>query len=380
MTHSIASYLPASVSNAARPPAVKVSRHPSDVAQLGREQLIEIYYYLELTRKLEESLMRLQRRGLVIGNVYRSLGQEGTAVGCAYGMADEDFIQPLIRDLGAALVHGVEPVAVLLQYLARATGPTAGRDLNLQFAAPQVGIVGPTAMLGAGIPVIAGCLLASRHRGEGKVGLAFIGDGGSSTGAFFEGVNFAAVQKLPLLIVIEANQYAYSTPTSMQLPRGDLLSRLRGFGTQVLEFDGNDVLACFDATRMARRRAASGEGPVLMLAHTCRRLGHAHHDDQTYRHDSADLATWAQSNDPLNRFEEQLLLGQHLSMPDLEQIRSAVDKAVTIAEQVAIASPHPDPTTQEQGVFADPFKIFPAVSTWFRGGPPARRSRRADHR
>jgi len=347
------------------------ARKPADNAGLNKAQLLEIYQYLFETRRLEEHLVALYRQNKVIGGVYRSLGQEGTAVGCAYAMRDGDFIQPLIRDLGAALVHGATPLSMLRQYMAKGTGPSGGRDLNTHFSDPYVGILGPVSMLGAMIPVLCGCLIAAKRKGESKVGMAFIGDGGSSTGAFYEAVNFAAVQKLPLIVVVEANHYAYSTPSTMQVPDGDLVRRAHGFGCAVSHIDGNDVLAAFEAARDARKRAVTGEGPTIIVADTYRRRGHAEHDNQKYVPDG-EVDDWASNNDPMERYVTWLLAGKHGAQAQMDAVKQDIEKALDADRDQAVNEPFPDVNTIEQGVFDDGSSPWPAASTWFRGGPTHR--------
>lgn len=338
---------------------------------LATPQLLELYRYMFETRRLEEHLVALHRQNLVVGGVYRSLGQEATAVGCAYALRDGDYLQPLIRDLGATLVHGASPLAIFRQYMARALGPSGGRDLNMHFSDPTVGILGPVSMLGAMIPVLAGCLLAARAQKKRKCGLAFIGDGGSSTGAFYEGLNFAAVQKLPLIVVIEANHYAYSTPTARQLPDGDLLRRAQGFGVAVMRVDGNDVVACYDATRNARDTALGGLGPTILVADTYRRRGHAEHDNQSYV-PAGEIEAWQKKNDPIDRYVAFLTQAGHATEATLAELRDEVERALAEARATATGDGFPDPLTQEQGVFVEEGTPIPKAASWYRGGPPNR--------
>src|SRR3954454_22445588 len=186
---------------------------------LTKEELLEIDYYLRLTRTLEERLVALFRQAKVIGGLFRSLGQEGESVAAAYALDYEqgDVIQPLIRNLGAILVAGAKPADIIKQYMAKGDSPTRGRELNIHFGHPaRDGFIGQISMLGDMIPVMAGIALAGRMQKKSLVALAFIGDGASSTGAFYEGMNFAAVQKLPMVVIVEDNGYAYSTPTAKQ--------------------------------------------------------------------------------------------------------------------------------------------------------------------
>src|SRR4026209_1043472 len=245
-------------------------------------QMLELYRYLKLTRLAEERLVNLYRQTKVVGGVFRSLGQEATAVGSAYALEPSDFVTPLIRDLGAVLVKGIRPRDIFAQYMAKAWGPSGGRDLNIHFGDMSKGFIGPISHLGDMIPVMTGLLLAARMQKKKFVAVAYIGDGGMSTGAFHEGLNFAAVQRLPLIVVAEHNQFAYSTPTSLQTAVRDLAEKAAGYGIPAHIVDGNDVVACYEVMRQAADYARRGGGAVLIEAKTYRRKGHAEHDDQRY--------------------------------------------------------------------------------------------------
>src|ERR1041384_6034392 len=191
-------------------------------------QMFELYRYLMLTRLVEDRLVNLYRQTKVVGGVFRSLGQEATAVGTCYALAPQDFIAPLIRDLGAVLVKGIRPREIFAQYMAKALGPSEGRDLNIHFGDMRRGFIGPISHLGDMIPVMTGILLGGRMQSKKFVAVAYIGDGGMSTGAFHEGLNFAAVQRLPLIVVAENNHYAYSTPTSKPTAVANLAAKGAG--------------------------------------------------------------------------------------------------------------------------------------------------------
>src|SRR5687768_15335369 len=212
---------------------------------LTSEQMLELYRWLQLTRLVEERLVNLYRQTKVVGGVFRSLGQEATAVGTAYALRQTDFIAPLIRDLGAVLVKGIRPREIFAQYMAKAWGPSEGRDLNIHFGNLEKGFIGPISHLGDMIPVMTGIVLAARMQQKESVAVAYIGDGGMSTGAFHEGLNFAAVQRLPLIVVAEHNWYAYSTPTSKQTAVANLAEKAAGYGIPGYVVDGNDVVACY---------------------------------------------------------------------------------------------------------------------------------------
>ena len=346
---------------------VRRDRDLDDRAGLETDQLLEIYRLLIETRRLEETLVNLHRQGHIPSGVYRSLGQEAIAVGSAYAMRDGDILQPLIRDVGAMLTHGVTPVALLRQYLAKQTSPTAGRDLNNHFSDPARGILGPISMLGAMVPVLAGCLFADRVRNRPDVaGLAFIGDGGSSTGAFYEGLNFAVVHQLPLIVVLENNGIAFSTPLESQVPSGDLLRRAQGFGAWVSHIDGNDVLSCYSAVRAARKRG----GVTVIVAETFRVSGHAEHDAQ--RTVALEVREDWRQNDPLDRFSQFLTAGGHTLASQLEQLSDDVAPDMERWREQARGDPAPDPSTQRQGVYGGDATPIPSSATWWRGAPPGR--------
>src|SRR5207237_6200549 len=273
---------------------------------LKPEQHLELYRYLKLTRLVEERLVNLYRQTKVVGGVFRSLGQEANAVGSAYALQPQDFITPLIRDLGAVLVKGIRPREIFAQYMAKLWGPSGGKDLNIDFGNMPKAFIGPISHLGDMIPVMTGILLCGRMLKKNCVAVAYIGDGGMSTGAFHEGLNFAAVQRLPLIVVAEYNHYAYSTPTSLQTLVRDLAEKAAGYGIPAHVVDGNDVVACYEVTKQAAEYARRGGGAVLIEAKTYRRKGHAEHDDQRYVA-PGEIEWWEKNNDPVDRYEGYLL-------------------------------------------------------------------------
>jgi len=320
--------------------------------------MLELYRYLKLTRLVEERLVNLYRQTKVVGGVFRSLGQEATAVGSAYALQSQDFITPLIRDLGAVLVKGIRPREIFAQYMAKAWGPSGGRDLNIHFGDMNKGFIGPISHLGDMIPVMTGILLAARMQKKRIAAIAYIGDGGMSTGAFHEGLNFAAVQRLPLIIVAEHNQYAYSTPTALQTAVRDLAEKAAGYGIPGHIVDGNDVVACYEVTSRAAEYARRGGGAVLIEAKTYRRKGHAEHDDQRYV-PAGEIEWWATHNDPLDRFE-RYLLESGVSREKLEEITADVVREIEEDCAWAESSPMPDAEQAAYRVF-DNSSVAPAL-------------------
>jgi pyruvate dehydrogenase E1 component alpha subunit/2-oxoisovalerate dehydrogenase E1 component alpha subunit len=319
---------------------------------LTPDQLLEIAYYLRLTRTLEERLVALFRQAKVIGGLYRSLGQEGESVAAAYALdyKQGDVVQPLIRNLGSILVAGAKPADIIKQYMAKGDSPTRGRELNIHFGNPaKDGFIGQISMLGDMIPVMAGIALAGRMQKRNLVTLAFIGDGGSSTGAFWEGMNFASVQKLPMVVVVEDNGYAYSTPTSKQTAAKTLADKAVAFGCAGETVDGNDVLAVYEAAKRAVDRARRGEGVTLLEVKTFRIKGHAEHDNQSYVPQEI-IDEW-RGKDPIDRFEQALIENGIAQVSDFEAIQQRVRREVDAATDEAERSPMPAGHEAALGLF-----------------------------
>jgi pyruvate dehydrogenase E1 component alpha subunit/2-oxoisovalerate dehydrogenase E1 component alpha subunit len=332
---------------------------------LTNEQLLELYRYLLMTRLVEERLVNLYRQTKVVGGVFRSLGQEATAVGTCYALESRDFIAPLIRDLGAVLVKGIRPREIFAQYMAKAWGPSEGRDLNIHFGNMEKGFIGPISHLGDMIPVMTGIALGARMQKKDIVAMAYIGDGGMSTGAFHEGLNFAAVQRLPVIIIAEHNWYAYSTPTRLQTAVENLADKAAGYGIPGHIVDGNDIIACYEVTKRAAEFARGGGGAVLIEAKTYRRKGHAEHDDQRYIA-SDELEMW-EKRDPVDRFTRHLLTRGIATQAQLDEIVAGVQREIDEDVAWAEESPMPDAEKAAYGVF-DNTIVAPAFRPKVFGG------------
>jgi pyruvate dehydrogenase E1 component alpha subunit/2-oxoisovalerate dehydrogenase E1 component alpha subunit len=336
------------------------------VPGLTRDQLLELYYYMRLTRSLEERLVNLYRQTKVVGGLFRSLGQEADAVGSAYALdrSKGDVLSPLIRNLGSMLVQGATPLEILRQYMAKGDSPTRGRELNIHFGDTARGFIGQISHLGDMVPVMAGVTLSFKLRGQDRVGLVYVGDGATSTGAFHEGINFAAVQRCPLVVIVENNGYAYSTPTSKQTACTSFKDKAIGYGVPGVRADGNDVVATYEVTKEAVDRARRGEGVTLIELMTYRRKGHAEHDNQSYL-PPGELERWARENDPLDRFVKTLTGRDGVPAAELEQIDARVTAEIDRATDQAEASPAPEPRDGLLGVYAEPAA---APVLWYRQG------------
>ena len=319
---------------------------------LSREQQLEIYYYLRLNRSLEERLVNLFRQNKIVGGRYLSLGQEAISVGTAYALGPNDWIAPMIRNVGALLVRGFRPRDIYTQYMARYTSPTQGKDGTSHFGdLDKRHVVSPISMLGDLIPVMTGVAMAGRYLGQNIVSMTWIGDGGSSTGAFHEGMNLAAQQKAPFVCVIENNQWAYSTPVNRQVPLKDLADRARAYGIPSYIVDGNDVLAVYRTTREAVDRCRAGEGPVIIEAKTMRMRGHAQHDPAEYV--PKEMFAYWKDRDPLQRYEKYLTENNLLDAKSRKAIEERIERELTADLEEAENAPFPPAEFAEQGVYCD---------------------------
>ena len=333
-------------------PTTRTSRPLHEEAELSRDDLHQLYYYMQLTRSVEDRVRALYLQGKLLGAVYSSRGQEGTAVASAYALGPDDVVAPLIRDLGASFVRGIEPKRVFAQWLGRVGGPTGGRDGNLHFGDLSRGVLPPISMLGASIPLCAGVGLAARQRGERRVALAYIGDGGSNTGDFHEGLNFAAALRLPLILIVEDNGFAYSTPVSQHVAIRTLADRAVAYGIPSTTIDGNDVIEVYRTTRQAAERARAGGGPTLIEVKTFRMRGHAEHDDAFYV--PKDLVAEWERRDPIERLVRYTAELGLMNAEERAAIDARIAAEVTEALEWSQQSPEPDPGSQATGVYASP--------------------------
>lgn len=333
-------------------------------AELSREAKLQLYYYMRMTRTLEERLVALYRQTKVVGGLFRSLGQEADAVGSTFALERRDIMSPLIRNMGSMLVKGATPLEILRQYMARGDSPTRGRELNIHFGDLERGFIGQISPLGDMVPVMAGVTLSFKMRREDRVGLVYVGDGATSTGAFHEGINFAAVQRCPLVVIVENNGYAYSTPTTRQTLARQFVDKAIGYGIPGEQADGNDVLAVYAVTRRAVDRARRGEGVTLIELMTYRRKGHAEHDNQSYV-PPGEGERWAAENDPIDRYVARLTGEFGVDAAELAAIDARVRDEIDAATDEAEKSPMPEPMDALIGVYADPPAVEPL---WFREG------------
>ena len=322
-----------------------------------------------LARAAEERLEVLFSQGHITGGIYRSLGQEAGSVGAAYALRRRedgtgDIVAPTVRATGAVFLMGGTPLQFFRQYLARATGPTRGRESKVYWTDYQTGLVAPTSPLGTMVEIMAGVGLAFKMKEEARVALVFCGDGASSTGAWHEGLCFAAAQRCPLVLMVEHNQWAFSSPTSTNTRVKTFVEKAPGYGLHAESVDGTDVLAVYECVQRAVARARAGEGAGMVETRYYRIAGHAQHDQQEYV-DPDVLEEW-KAKDPIARFRDRLLTEGHATAEELDASEQAAYEEVRIAAEQALSEPAPDELSGLEDVYTD----VPVRPRWIRTATP----------
>ncbi len=329
--------------------------HPKDLQELdiSRDTYLRLHFLMALTRAVEETIDSAFRSGHVPGTAYFGRGNEANSVGSAFCLRNDEWLVPMHRNCGSHLTKGHPPKSMMAQFFGRADGPAGGRDGNFHVGYRPKNITQLISHIGTTIPIAAGLAWAAKRRGPGHAVLAHIGDGGTSAGDFHEGLNFAAVHRLPLVVVIDNNQYAYKTPLSDQSACPVLALRATGYGIPGFLIDGTDVLLVYKICNEALKRARAGEGPILIESITMRLRGHSVYDKYTDYVDMNNLHRWETEREPIARYE-QFLTDNEIASP--EEIASSNVNARTEADAArdeALKSPLPDPATVMDGVYAE---------------------------
>jgi TPP-dependent pyruvate/acetoin dehydrogenase alpha subunit len=331
---------------AAPAPPIRESKY------LSPKQLIEIYRWMLLNRRMETALENLYKQGKVVGGVYFGLGQEACSCASAYALKAEEWLGPMIRNQGALLVRSFAPRDIMMQYMAKAGSPTKGRDASSHFGdIEKRNVVAPISTLGDLIPVLAGVALGARLQGKNIAAMTYIGEGGQSTGVTYEGLNFAAVQKLGLVLIVENNLWAYSTPADMQFCVKDLAERAIAYGIPGVIVDGTDACQVYDACHEACERARRGEGPTLIEAKMMRMKGHAIHDAAEYV--PKPLFEYWKRRDPIARLEVYLLTKKWLTAAENAKLIADVERQLEEDRELAVNSPMPTPESAAGGVYCE---------------------------
>lgn len=323
-----------------------------DEPAVTAEQRLGLYRLVLLQRLFEERALALYRQGRIAGSFYDGRGQEAVAAAAGLALGPEDVVCPLNRELATHFAKGVTVTEAFRNFLGTGDSPTRGRDGNMHFGAPERGVFPLVSMLGDLVPVTVGAALAFKRRGERRVALTFVGEGAFSVGDTHEGLNLAGVWQVPAVFVLQRNHFAYSTPTLGEMVNTRMAERVYGGWSIPCEtVDGTDAVATFDTVRAAVERARAGLGPQAVEALTLRIHGHAAHDDGAYV--SQELRDAYADRDPVDRLAARLAL-DGASTTQLEELRREAAAAIAWGLDEAEASPAPDPSTLEDGVWADP--------------------------
>ncbi|MCS6999591.1 MAG: thiamine pyrophosphate-dependent dehydrogenase E1 component subunit alpha [Bacteroidota bacterium] len=325
-------------------PPLHVSSHLSDADRL------ELVRFMIMAREFDHAMIRLYRQGRAFGGVYAQIGNEATSVGASYALdRTTDVIFPMHRDIGMHFVFGAQLKQLMLNFLARQGSQMRGTDGTGHYADPALHIYGNISHLAAMMPVAAGYALAAKMKNEPTVVLTTIGDGGTNVGEFHEAMNFAAVQRVPLIVIIENNQYAYSTPRELEYACRQLSDRAIGYGCPGVTIDGTDVELVYDTVRSFVERARRGEGPALIETVTMRMRGHAEHDD--FRYVPRELLQYWEKRDPLLRYEAFLIERGIATKDTLEQWHRDIAAQITAAIDYALEQPYPPAEEAFRNVF-----------------------------
>jgi TPP-dependent pyruvate/acetoin dehydrogenase alpha subunit len=319
---------------------------------LDREDLLDVYRNMLVTRGVEERGHILYRQGKIPGSFYTGRGNEGGSVGVATAMGADDVGTPLHRDMGVHITRGVEPWRIFAQYMGRVDGPTRGRDGNVHMADQRLGLIAMVSHLPAMLPVAVGAALAFRIREEKRVALGWFGEGASARGDAHEAMTLAGVRQLPMVFICDNNQWAYSTPTHLEFPTEHVADRAAAYGFEGIVVDGTDVLAVYREAKRAIEKARDGGGPTLIESVHLRMEGHAVHDDAFYVPKEM-FEEWAK-RDPIERYRTWLRENAELTDDEEDEIAVAVKKLLNDSLKRAEDSPLPDPATLHEGVYATP--------------------------
>ena len=323
--------------------------------KLNKAQKLDLLRYMLMNRLSEERLAILYRQGKVLGGLYLSRGQEASSVGTAYALGEGDVMAPMIRNTGSLLVRGMTPKEIFLQYLGRAESPTRGRE-NAHHIGDLKGrgVIAPISQFGKMISVLMGVALSFKVRGQKNVSMNYIGEGGSSSGDFHEAMNMAGVLKAPFVLVLENNQYAYSTPVEKQSAVKKFSERAKGYGIFGETVDGNDVEAVYAASARAVKRARDGKGPTLLECVTMRMQGHAQHDDARYV-PKEKFESW-RDRDPIITYQNKLLEEKVITQEELDKLTEEIRDMCEKDAEYALDAPMPEGPEALGGVYSEEVK------------------------
>jgi pyruvate dehydrogenase E1 component alpha subunit len=317
---------------------------------ISKDTLLEMYRRMVRIREFELASIDLFKRGQVKGAVHPYIGQEASGAGICLALRQDDLIAGTHRSHGHNIAKGADPGRMMAEILGKETGYCRGRGGSMHIAAFETGSLGALAVVGCGIPLSVGAAMAFKMRGEDRVAVPFIGDAGSNTGNFHEGLNMASIWDLPVVFALENNHYGVSTNIAYSANIDDLSSRAQSYGIPGVRVDGFDVVAVYEAAVAAVERARGGEGPTLLVTETYRFEGHYAGEPEVYR-ERAEVEEW-RKKDPIPRFHKELIDSGQASQEELDDIEAEIKQEMAEAVKFAQESPQPDPTTAMDYIYA----------------------------
>ena len=327
------------------------SKPDADRSPLTKRVRLDLYRWMCLTRELDDTMVNMWKQGRGLGGTFSGRGHEAISVSMGMALGPDDVIAPMHRDVGSYLVRGMTPARVFGNLLGRETGPSRGRDANLHGMGDlSLGIIGYVSHIPQQLPLSLGMAMAFKYREEPRVALTVCGDGGTTTGTYHETLNMAALYGAPLVLIVENNQYAYSTPLKQQMATFAIAEKAGAYGLSARTEDGNDVEAMYLSIKEAVEQARGGGGPTVIEARTMRMLGHAIHDGAEYVPPEL-LQEW-EPRDPLALHRQRLLKESRANQSQLEEIEAWAQAEVEQAVSEAEAAPFPDAGTVTDGVYA----------------------------
>ncbi len=318
---------------------------------LTRQQQIDLFFNLKRVRMFEDNLTRMYRQGKILGGVYSGRGQEAISVGTTFWLRPDDIISPIHRDMGAFLLKGMPMERLMCQILGRVSGPSRGKDSWSHTGDMAYNILASSSMLASSIPIACGAAMATQMQGKDSVAITYFGEGSTARGDFHEGVNMAAIYRLPVILICENNQWAYSTPPNREMGDTNMAARAASYGMEGFSIDANDILSVTKTMQDAIARARRGDGPTFIECRTYRMSGHSEHDEATYR-PKTELGYWEQ-RDPIGRYREFLESTLGFSADEERRMEEKITKEISDARKFAESEPYPEAHEALEGVYVD---------------------------
>jgi pyruvate dehydrogenase E1 component alpha subunit len=300
-------------------------------------------------RLFEDALSRMYRQGKILGGVYSGKGQEAISVGTSYPLRGDDIVSPIHRDMGVFVLKGMPMRRLMCQILGRRSGPSKGKDSWSHTGDMTYNILASSSMLASSIPIACGAAMATQMQRKDSVTVTYFGEGSTARGDFHEGINMAAIYRLPVIFVCENNQWAYSTPPTREMANVKMAARAAAYGMEAFSIDANDILSVYETMQSAVDRARRGDGPTFIECRTYRMSGHSEHDEAAYR-PKAEVAYWEQ-RDPVGRFREFLAERFGFDADEETRMDDTIAAEILDARRFADAEPYPEGADALDGVY-----------------------------